>query len=103
VNATTNQTWTNNSANLFTVSGTIGGTAAPLTIAGTGNTTLSGVINLGHGSVTMSGTGTLTYSGTNSNLNDGLTSVNSGELDLAKNRGDCDLRGPDHRYGNGCR
>jgi fibronectin-binding autotransporter adhesin len=92
---TFNQTWTNNSANPFTVAGTVTGTASKastlnLVNTGAGGTTLSGVIangaggtlalvvnNTGAGVTTLSNTGNSYTGGTT--LNDGtLTSIVSG-------------------------
>ncbi len=75
------QTWTNNSANTFTVSAqtiTNGGNA--LAIDGTGNINISGAIMGGAGSLTKNGTGVLTLSGVNSYT--GGTTVNTGVLDF---------------------
>jgi autotransporter-associated beta strand protein len=73
------QTWTNNSSNLFTVSGAVNTNTKALTVNGTGNTSISGVIS-SSGSVTKSGTGTLTLSGTNSYT--GITTVTAGTLSI---------------------
>lgn len=74
------QTWTNNSASLFSVSVPITNGANLLTIAGTGNTTISGVIGSGSGGLTKSGSGTLTLSGANTYT--GATTINAGTLRL---------------------
>jgi autotransporter-associated beta strand protein len=72
------QTWTNNSSNLLTVSGTnITGSGDNLTVAGSGNTTISAAIQTGNGGVTYSGTGKLVLSGTNTYT--GATMVSSGK------------------------
>jgi autotransporter-associated beta strand protein len=59
------QAWTNNSGNLFTVSGDISLSGNNLTVNGTGNTLISGVIaGVANGStLTKDGTGTLTLTG----------------------------------------
>ncbi|MFZ0915497.1 MAG: autotransporter-associated beta strand repeat-containing protein [Candidatus Udaeobacter sp.] len=76
------QAWTNNSGNLFTVSGpTIAiGNNDVLTVNGTGDTLISSNISGGNpgSSLTKDGTGTLTLSGTNTY--DGNTVVNGGTL-----------------------
>ena len=75
------QTWTNNSGNLFTVSGAtlaLGGSDT-LTVNGTGDTLISAVISGGMGSdLIKDGTGTLTL--TRVNTYDGDTIVNGGTL-----------------------
>jgi len=82
------QTWTNNSASLLTVSGTVDdnntGGDENLAVAGSGNTTISGNVILGSGTVTKSGAGTLNFTGVTANTYTGLTTVNGGELDLGK-------------------
>jgi autotransporter-associated beta strand protein len=86
-NLTAAQTWTNNSSNLFTVSSDVTNGANLLTITGTGNTTISGVFGAGvgpSGGLTKNGAGILTLSGGGANTYTGLTTVNAGELDLAK-------------------
>jgi autotransporter-associated beta strand protein len=62
-----NQAWTNNSGNLFTVSGNVSLSGNALTVNGTGNTLISGVIaGIPAGStLTKDGSGTLTLTGTN--------------------------------------
>jgi hypothetical protein len=74
------QAWTNNSGNLFTVSGnvTLGGNN--LTVNGTGNTLISGnIAGAGAGStITKDGSGTLTLSGTL--VTGGDQTVNGGTL-----------------------
>ena len=71
------EAWTNNSGNLFTVSGnvTLGGSA--LTVNGTGNTLISGVMGV-TGSLIKDGSGTLTLTG--DNIYTGGTAVNGGTL-----------------------
>src|SRR4029079_6817702 len=74
-----NQAWTNNSGNLFTVSGanvSLSGNA--LTVNGTGNTLISSIISgIPAGStLTKDGSGTLTLTGTN--IYTGDTAVNDG-------------------------
>ena len=72
-------TWTNNSANLLTVSTNITNSTFGLTVAGSGNTLISGAIVGGtSGGLTMGGTGTLTLSGVNTFT--GAIAVNSGTL-----------------------
>ena len=71
------QIWRNNSANLFSVTGTVNTNGKGLTIDGTGNTSISNAVS-GSGLVTMSGGGTLTLSGTNTNTG-GIT-INSGTV-----------------------
>ena len=75
------QTWTNNSGNLFTVSGAtlaLGGND-DLTVNGTGDTLISAGISGGMGSdFIKDGTGTLTLTGPNTY--DGATIVNGGTL-----------------------
>jgi len=84
------QAWTNNSGNLFTVSGTTLalGEANTLTVNGTGNTLISAVINdaggMGSG-IIKDGSGTLVVTGHNTYT--GGTTVNSGTL-LVNGRGD---------------
>jgi len=73
------QTWTNNSTNLFTVSGPVNTNTKALTVNGTGNTAISGVIS-SSGPLTKSGTGTLTLSGTNTYT--GITTVTAGTLSI---------------------
>ena len=76
-----NQTWTNNSANLFTAGGNVSNGANLLTVAGSGNTTLAGVIGNGTGGLTKSGTGKLTLAGANTYT--GTTTVSGGTLDVS--------------------
>ncbi len=78
------QTWTNNSANLLTLSGGVSG-AFNLTVAGTGNTTISGVIGTGAGTLTKNGAGTLTLSGANTYT--GTTTVSAGTLQVTNTKG----------------
>jgi len=75
-----NQAWTNNSGNLFTVSGDISLSGNNLTVNGTGNTLISGVIaGVANGStLTKDGSGTLTLTG-NDTFTRGTT-VNGGTL-----------------------
>jgi len=74
------QAWTNNSGNLFTVSGNVTLSGNNLTVNGTGNTLISGnIIGAGAGStITKDGPGTLTLSGTLGYGGD--TTVNGGTL-----------------------
>ena len=81
-----NQSWMNNSSNLFTVGATIAnaGNVTPftLTIGGTGDTTVSGVISNGGSTgttaITKTGAGILTLTG--SNTYTGVTTISSGTL-----------------------
>ncbi len=77
------QTWTNNSASTFTVTGAITNSSNTLTISGAGNTTISGVLGSGAsptGGLTMAGSGTLTLNGAAVNAYTGATTVNGGTL-----------------------
>jgi autotransporter-associated beta strand protein len=74
------QAWTNNSGNLFTVSGTVALGGNAVTVNGTGDTLISGNVS-GMGSVSdliKDGSGTLTLTGTNTY--GGGTTVNGGTL-----------------------
>ena len=74
------QAWTNNSGNLFTVSGNVNLNGNAVTVNGTGNTLISGNVS-GMGSVSdliKDGSGTLTLTGTN--IYGGGTAVNAGTL-----------------------
>jgi autotransporter-associated beta strand protein len=74
------QAWTNNSGNLFTVSGPVALGGNAVTVNGTGDTLISGNVS-GMGSVSdlnKDGTGTLTLTGTNTYA--GGTAVNGGTL-----------------------
>ncbi len=76
-------TWTNNSANLLTVSSNITDSTFGLTVAGTGNTLISGAfVGGGAGGLTMNGIGTLTLTNA-ANSFTGNIAVNSGTLALA--------------------
>jgi autotransporter-associated beta strand protein len=75
------QSWTNNSASLFTVVGDVTNGTNLLTIGGTGNTTISGVIGNGSGGLTKSGAGTLTLTGQNTYT--GTTTIGGGILSLS--------------------
>ena len=84
------QTWTNNSGNLFTVSGaTLSlGENNTLTVNGTGNTLISAVTDGAGGTgsaIIKDGSGTLTITGNNAYC--GGTIVNGGTL-LVNNSGD---------------
>ncbi|MGA7273768.1 MAG: autotransporter-associated beta strand repeat-containing protein [Candidatus Udaeobacter sp.] len=74
------QAWTNNSSNLFTVSGGVALSGDNLTVNGTGNTLISGnIAGAGAGSIlTKDGNGTLTLTGTEA-ITGGIT-VNGGTL-----------------------
>lgn len=74
------QAWTNNSGNLFTVSGSTNLNGVDLTVNGTGNTLISGNITGGGATSTLTkdGTGTLTITGTFSN--GGNETINGGTL-----------------------
>jgi fibronectin-binding autotransporter adhesin len=79
------QTWTNNSTNLFTVSGNITSGAAGtqiLTLAGTGNTSIGGNIGGGTGTIalTKSGSGILTLTGSNTYA--GGTTISGGAISI---------------------
>ncbi len=74
------QAWTNNSGNLFTVSGNVALDGNAVTVNGTGDTLISGNVS-GMGSVSdlnKDGSGTLTLTGTNTY--GGGTAVNGGTL-----------------------
>ena len=74
------QAWTNNSGNLFTVSGGINLGGNALTVNGTGDTLISGpIVGMGAGStLTKDGPGTLTLTGTL--VTGGDQTVNGGTL-----------------------
>jgi hypothetical protein len=72
------QAWTNNSGNLFTVSGNVALGGNALTVNGTGNTLISGVISGVGGSLIKLDSGTLTLTG--NNIYTGGTAVNGGTL-----------------------
>jgi len=71
----------NATAGTLKLSGGFAGSGYNLTLIGAGSYTLSGAITTGSGGVTLSGTGTTTLSGANTYT--GLTTVNSGTLDLS--------------------
>ncbi len=74
------QAWTNNSGNLFTVSGNVNLNGSAVTVNGTGDTLISGNVS-GMGSVSdliKEGSGTLTLTGTNTYS--GGTAVTGGTL-----------------------
>ncbi len=71
------QTWTNNSSNALTVSGTVANGGYLLTTAGSGATAISGIIS-GVGGLTKSGTGTLTLTAANSYT--GTTTIDNGSV-----------------------
>src|ERR1022692_5338950 len=66
---------------LRSMSGGITGSGNALTLTGAGNTTLSSAIATGTGAVTLNGAGTTTFSGANTYT--GMTTVNSGILNLS--------------------
>ena len=78
--STIDQAWTNNSGNLFTVSGNIALGGNGLTVNGTGDTLISGVIaGVANGStLTKDGSGTLTLTGSDTFTRG--TTVNGGTL-----------------------
>src|SRR4029077_5447038 len=61
------QAWTNNSGNLFTVSGSVALQGNALTVNGTGNALISSIISgiLAGSTLTKDGSGTLTLTGNN--------------------------------------
>ncbi|GEP44649.1 hypothetical protein BGE01nite_39400 [Brevifollis gellanilyticus] len=71
------QSWTNNSANLFTVSGNVSAGTNLLTAAGTGSTTITGIVS-GSGGITKNDAGTLRLDGVNTFT--GVTTLNAGTL-----------------------
>lgn len=73
-------TWTNNSASLFSVGGNIANGANLLTVDGSGNTTISGILGGATGGLTKTGAGTLTLS--NANTYTGNTTISGGTLTL---------------------
>ena len=73
------QTWTNHSASLLTVSGTVTNGGNALTVAGSGSVMLGGAIS-GAGSLTLSGPGALTLAGANAYT--GATTITSGTLTI---------------------
>ena len=77
IDVNNSQAWTNNSGNLFTVSGNVSLLGNALTVNGTGNTLISGVMGVS-GSLIKDGSGTLTLTGTN--IYTGGTAVNGGTL-----------------------
>jgi len=74
----TSQTWTNDSASLYTVNGSVSNGASTLTLTGTGDTLLNGVLGNGAGGLIKNGSGTLTV--TNINTYTGDTFLNGGTL-----------------------
>ncbi|MEI6656763.1 MAG: autotransporter-associated beta strand repeat-containing protein, partial [Verrucomicrobiota bacterium] len=76
------QTWSNSSGNLLSVGGSVDNGGYPLTVAGTGNTSLGGSIG-GSGGLTKSGAGTLTLGG--ANTYGGTTVMSAGTLKLGHN------------------
>ena len=80
VSVNNSQAWTNNSGNLFTISGNVALGGNAVTVNGTGDTLISGTVG-GMGSVSdlnKDGSGTLTLTGTNTYA--GGTAVNGGTL-----------------------
>ena len=75
------QTWTNNSSNSLTVSGSVANGGNTLTLAGSGNTTISGVIGGGSGGVAAAGSGLVVLAATNTYT--GPTTVSGGTLTLS--------------------
>ncbi len=73
------QTWSNGSANLFSVTGDVNNGGYALTINGAGDTTLSGVVS-GTGALTKNGAGALNLNG--ANTYSGNTTINAGTLYL---------------------
>jgi autotransporter-associated beta strand protein len=76
-----NQAWTNNSGNLFSVSGNVTLNGNGLTVNGTGDTRISGGVisdSIGTGSLTKDGSGTLRLGALSTY--DGGTTVNGGTL-----------------------
>ena len=63
------------------VKGGITGAGNSLTLTGAGNATVASAITTGTGGVTLNGTGTVTYTGANTYT--GMTTVNSGILNLS--------------------
>ena len=79
------QTWTNNSSNPLTVSGSVANGGNTLTLAGSGTTTISGVIGSGSGGVVAAGSGLVVLAA--SNTYTGATTVNGGSLTLSGTSG----------------
>ena len=78
------ESWTNNSSNLLTVSGTVSNLQGfNFQVGGTGNITLSGSVNTANTVLTKTGSGTLTLSGATDNNSLPVT-VNGGTVVLAK-------------------
>jgi autotransporter-associated beta strand protein len=71
----------NSNSGTLAMSGGITGSGSALTLTGAGNTNITAAIATGTAGVTMGGTGTATLSADNSYT--GLTTVNSGTLDLS--------------------
>ncbi len=80
VKVVNSQTWTNNSANLFTVAGGVNVNGQTLVVSGSGDTLITGVISGGAPSSSLgkSGSGTLTVTG--GNTYQGVTVVTGGTL-----------------------
>ncbi|MEI6676775.1 MAG: autotransporter-associated beta strand repeat-containing protein, partial [Verrucomicrobiota bacterium] len=76
------QTWSNNSGGLLSVGGSVDNGGFPLTVAGTGNTSLAGSLG-GGGGLTKTGAGTLTLGA--ANIYGGTTVISAGTLRLGDN------------------
>lgn len=70
----------NSDADRLTLNGNITGTNTSLTVGGSGDTWINGDIGTGTGTLTKDGTGTLTLTGNNSY--DGVTTINSGVVNV---------------------
>jgi fibronectin-binding autotransporter adhesin len=80
------QSW-NTSAGSLAINGTVNLGGFALSVGGSSNTTISSAVSsspAGSNSITKNGSGILTLSGAAANTYSGLTTVNAGELDLAK-------------------
>ncbi len=76
------QSWTNDSDNLLRLSGGVSNGGNQLVVNGSGNTFVSGLIN-GGGGIEKGGVGTLVLTGANTYT--GLTTINSGILQIGDN------------------
>jgi len=72
------QSWLNNSASLFSSSGSVGLSSYTLTVGGSGDTTLSGVVSGTNGRLIKDGAGILNLSG--KNTFSGIVTVSNGTL-----------------------